>query len=165
MRFSGMTGAPLSRGRPIPSKTLPSISSLTPSSMLLPKNLALAVEICNPEDPSKSCTSALSPLISRTLPFLLSPSDCSISTSSSYLTPSTPSTSIRGPTTSLIVLYSFSILSSYPMRSEISFRISLSISSNFSSTFFSSIYFALPICSRTGISTRSSMSTPFSNAS
>ena len=157
-------GDPLSLGLPIPSNTLPSISSLTASSMLFPRKRAFAVDIFSPDEPSKSCTKALSPLISRTFPLRRSPLSCSISTSSSYLTPSTPSTSIKGPTTSLIVLYSLSIAPSYPIKSEISFFSSLSISSKRAIS-FSSIYLALPIFSRTSRVMTSSISTPFINAS
>ena len=109
---SGIISGPLSFGLPIPSKTLPSISSETPISSGLPKNLAFVPFKFIPVEPSKICTMAFEPLISSTLPLLFSPVCNSISTNSSYLTPSTPSTTIKGPTTSVTVLYSLSIL--YP---------------------------------------------------
>ena len=48
IRFVGIKGAPSSLGLPRPSNTLPSISSDTPSSRLLPKNLAFDVDSSKP---------------------------------------------------------------------------------------------------------------------
>ena len=107
--FSGIIFGPLSIGWPIPSNTLPSISSDTPNWSGFPKNLALVPFKLIPEEPSNNWTIALDPLTSRTLPLLNSPVCISTSTSSSYLTPLTPSTTIKGPTTSVTVLYSLSI--------------------------------------------------------
>ena len=54
MRFWAMSGSPSSLGRPMPSKTLPSISGATASSMLWPKKRAFESLILRPCEPSKS---------------------------------------------------------------------------------------------------------------
>ena len=103
-----ISGSP-SIGLPMPSKTLPSISSETPSSMLRPRNLTLLESRLMPAEFSNSWTIAFVPSTSSTLHLLFSPFDSSISPSSLYVTPSTPRTIIRGPATSCIVLYSLGI--------------------------------------------------------
>ena len=60
-------------GLPKPSNTRPSMSYDTPSSMLRPRKRALEVAILRPWELSNSCTSALSPLTSSTLPRRVSP--------------------------------------------------------------------------------------------
>jgi len=59
-----------------------------------------------PVAPSNTWTSALSPSTSSTCPRLTSPDGSVICTSSWYLTPSTPATSIRGPAIDVTVWYS-----------------------------------------------------------
>lgn len=108
-RFSGKISGPPSIGLPRPSKTRLSISALTPSCMLLPKKRTLLLERLIPAEFSNNCTNALPPSISSTLQRRFSPFASSISPRSLYRTSSTPLTSIRGPATSSIVLYSFGI--------------------------------------------------------
>ena len=110
-RRSGKISGPSSMGRPRPSKIRPSMSSLTPNSIVLPRKRTRLFERLMPVELSKSCTSALPSLISSTLQRRFSPFASSISASSSYVTFSTPFTSIRGPATSCMVLYSFGIRS------------------------------------------------------
>ena len=115
---SGRISGPSSIVRPRPSKTRPSISSDTPSSMERPRKRTLLFERLIPVEASKSCTRASEPLISRTLQRRRSPFASSISPSSSYLTFSTLLTSIRGPATSCIVRYSFGIYRSSLLITE-----------------------------------------------
>ena len=103
MRASGRISGPSSIGRPRPSKTRPSISSDTPSSMLRPRKRTLLLDRLIPVELSKSCTSTSLPFTSSTLHRLVSPLASSISPSSSYVTPSTPRTSISGPATSCML--------------------------------------------------------------
>ena len=98
--FSGIISGPPSIGLPIPLNTLPSMSGDTPKSSDFPKNLTLLSARFIPVELSNNCTSAVSPFTSNTLHLLVSPFESSISPSSSYVTPSTPVTSIRGPATS-----------------------------------------------------------------
>ena len=108
-RSSGRISGPPSIGRPRPSNTRESISSDTPSSILLPRKRTLLLSRLIPVEASNSCTRALPSSISRTLQRRFSPFASSISPSSSYATSLTPRTSIRGPATSCMVLYSLGI--------------------------------------------------------
>ncbi len=109
IRFSGMISGPPSIGRPKPSKTRPSMSCETASSMERPKKRTLQSCRLMPEEPSNNCSKATSPLASKTRPRRVLPSPSLISANSPYLTSLTFSTSIKGPTSSRTVLYSFSI--------------------------------------------------------
>ena len=109
LRSSGRISGPPSIGLPSPSKTRESISSETPNSMLLPRKRTLEDSRLIPVEDSNNCTSAFPSSISRTRQRRRSPFASSISPSSSYATSSTPRTSIRGPATSCMVLYSFGI--------------------------------------------------------
>jgi len=109
MRASGRISGPPSIGLPKPSNTRPSISSETPSSIVRPRKRTLLLERLIPVELSNNCTNALLPLISSTLQRRFSPLNSSISPSSLYATFSTPRTSINGPATSCMVLYSFGI--------------------------------------------------------
>ncbi len=109
-RFSGMIRGPSSLGLPMPSKMRPSISKETPSSKVRPRKRTLLPWRFIPAEPSKSWIKALVPSASRTRPRRRSPVERRISTSSSNLTFSTPSTSIKGPATSRMVIYSLSTL-------------------------------------------------------
>ena len=153
-------------GRPSPSKTRPSISSDTPSSILRPRKRTLLLDKLIPVELSKSCTSTSLPSTSSTLQRLVSPSASSISPSSSYVTPSTPRTSISGPATSCMVLYSFGIYrSSFTYASAIC---ALSSSSTFlysSSRASSCTYLKRPICSLTGMEISFCREAPRDNAS
>ena len=107
--FSGKMAGPLSFGRPKPSNTRPIISSETPSSSGCPKKRTAESFKLIPLVPSKICTKALSSCTSKTWPRRNSPFCKRTSISSSYLTPCTRSTAIKGPTTSPIVRYSLII--------------------------------------------------------
>ena len=87
--FVRMISGPPSMGRPIPSKTRPSISGDTASSMPWPRKRTLLFQRLMPAEFSNSCTSTLLPLTSRTRQWRMSPLGSSISPSSSYPTPST----------------------------------------------------------------------------
>ena len=80
---SGKISGPSSMGRPRPSKTRPSISSDTPSCMLLPRKRTLELDRLIPVEFSNNCTKALFPSISSTLHLRVSPFASSISASSS----------------------------------------------------------------------------------
>ena len=104
--FSGKISGPPSIGLPIPLKIRPTISSDTGNSSGRPVKRTLAFSRLIPLEPSNSCTIALSSCTSKTCPWRLVPSWSWISTSSLKCTPSTCSTIIKGPTTSLTVRYS-----------------------------------------------------------
>src|SRR5438445_193692 len=93
-------------GRPLPSKILPSISLDTGSLTVSPVNLTRVFPTSRPVVPSKTCTTATPPPISRTWPLLSSPLGVLIRASSPYPTPRTDSTKSSGPEISLIVVYS-----------------------------------------------------------
>ena len=103
--FADISGI-LSIGFPNPLNVLPIISSETFNLMLCPKNLTLLCFGLIPKPASKSCTKAFFSSISKTLQSLFSPLCNIISPISSKQTFSTSSTSIKGPATSFIVLYS-----------------------------------------------------------
>jgi len=104
-RLSGRTGAPSSMGSPLPLKIRPSISLATGRVRTFPRKVILVSLMSIPSVPSNTWTRALSEVISRTLPRLVSPEESLISTSSSNLTLRVFSTMRRGPESSVIVPY------------------------------------------------------------
>lgn len=101
---SGMIGGPPSMGVPEPSSILPRMSVVTGILSVSPVNLTVVFLVSSPVVPSNTCTMALPFPISRTVPFLFSPSGVSMLTSSLNPTPSTFWTMSRGPVTSVTVL-------------------------------------------------------------
>src|SRR5438445_12524116 len=93
-------------GRPLPSKILPSISLDTGSLTVSPVNLTRVFPTSRPVVPSKACTTATPPPISRTWPLLSSPLGVLIRPSPPYPTPRTDATKGSGPQLSFIVVYS-----------------------------------------------------------
>ena len=110
----------------MPLKTRPSMSRDTASWSGWPKKRMRESARLMPADASNSCTTARSPLTSSTLQRRVLPSERTISASSSYVTPCTWSTTIRGPEISRMVLYSriilLSLLSQRSRRSALPSR-------------------------------------------
>lgn len=102
--FSANTGGPLSIGTPDPLKARPSISSDIGIVITSPVNSQCVYRLSIPLVPSKICTTAFLPQISKTYPFRTEPSPRHTLTISAYLGNLTLSRITRGPSTLTTVL-------------------------------------------------------------
>ena len=103
-KSSAITLGPLSIGFPDPLNTLPSMSSDTGVRRMSPVNSHVVFFASIPDVPSKTCTTALDPVTSRTWPALCEPSGSFKFTISANLGNLTLSRITRGPLTPDTVL-------------------------------------------------------------